>query len=144
MCFFSSYITKTYLFPGQYTLRALFLELFEPNTSRMRRTFRYQHFKYLHNCFLFTWFGPRSTRWDSPAPPSLRGRAQSWQNEASLTISSGEIFQVCTAANLAKCPRVFWSSWHLWSSGIENIFYYIHSCVRGSSENTFVRLFTPF
>ena len=106
----------------------------------------YVNFKYLHHCFhfTFTWSAPRSTRWASPAPQSRRERALSWQNEASLTISSGEKYQVCRAVNLARCPRVFWSSWHSWCSGIENIFYYLHSCVRGSSENTFVRLFTPF
>ena len=145
MCFFSSYTQKHTFFLVSTPWGHSFWNCLN-QTLEDWVTFHYQpnHSKYPHYCFCITWSGPRSSRWDSPAPPSLRGRAQSWQNEASLTISSGEIFQVCTAANLAKCPRVFWSSWHLWSSGIGNIFFYLHSCVRGSSENTFVRLFTPF
>ena len=69
--------------------------------------------------FLVTWSAPPSTQWASPAPPPQQGRALFWQNDASLMISSGEISQVCMAANLAKCPPEFWSSWQFYDfSGI--------------------------
>ena len=132
-----------HLFPGQYSLRTFFLELFKPNTDCI------QNVSAPRSYFPVTWWAAPSTRSPPSAPPPCRGEARSGQSfDASWKISSSEISQVCTEAHLAKYLPGFLSSFKSLSpqnvSIFKSLFISCNSCIEETSENTFVRLFTPF